>query len=815
MTTLDTIRQKISQFKFAQSNELFSGMQEIQPEIVTIPKSTPQFLPQGQQDIIGKTIKTVFPYAEKAPLYKAGKEILQGGTLAEAGKKFMEPESFTEEEMKEMAMMSAAGMGSVLENVGGKVASKVISKISPKIAPEVVKILKGGEIQIGSEHIGNIVNVEFKGNKADIGELEIFEEFRNKGFGTKVIDNLFKEHPKIKTITFQTVPESRDFWTKMGAIDEEYYHSLNKKDFYKIFSESPSIFQGLKNLSTKLLEKFRGMPEQITEQQFAEILNRTKKEGIKLADESLITKSLVKENGKINLAKTAMKVEEQLVPLTPTPVKSPRWSNIGEDFIGDGKYGEIVYQSPIKTSAGDVHFQWNSTREGKRGEAFPNYFSHIRYEDMADGKTRKILETQSDLFQKENFAREKDFKFGKQTLRTGTPEHIQVAREKIGEKAGQAVEKRTSDLQKLSTYESNDPLAQLRTFREEVKRAAKDGKDTILIPSGETAMKIEGLGVEKTWMIRGRDMHATVADLKIGREILREGSANDAWIITDVLGEGKFKAVPKSALKEFGAGGVEIKRTIKEAVESGLDETFDISGKADTSHFVYKLNEEAIPREARKMGLNVEGKVLVESSGKTRPLGEDKYTYIERSNKWLAPGEWWKIDIPKERGKMPVEAFTGLGVGAGIQGLLQKVIPSRTFTVENKQYEEPKNRNTISQRHNNPGNQVFVGQEGAMKGSKQIDHGKWTGQYYAKFKSVEEGFKSMENLIQTKIESLPETATVRDLIRVWATNASPKKIKQYADFVLEKTNSDINEILKNVDVRDLADAMARFEGFYN
>src|SRR3990167_1296644 len=168
-------------------------------------------------------------------------------------------------------------------------------------------------------------------------------------------------------------------------------------------------FKGLKGLSTKLLEKFRGMSDNITEQEFNTVLNRTRKEGLKQADEQIVQSSLVKENGMINLSKTANKVEEQLVPLTPTQVKSPRWSNVGQDFIGDGKYGEIVYQSPIKTSAGDVHFGYgyesyeeDTSEYIGRGvkESFPNYFSHVRYEDMADGKTRKILEHQSDLMQK-------------------------------------------------------------------------------------------------------------------------------------------------------------------------------------------------------------------------------------------------------------------------------------------------------------------------------------------------------------------------------------------------------------------------------
>ena len=76
-------------------------------------------------------------------------------------------------------------------------------------------------------------------------------------------------------------------------------------------------------------------------------------------------------------------------------------------------------------------------------------------------------------------------------------------------------------------------------------------------------------------------------------------------------------------------------------------ETFDISGKVDTQHFVYKLNESAIPKEARKMGLEVEGKFYVDERGNLM-RGGDPTGY---------KGEWWKIKIPKERARFPVEAF--------------------------------------------------------------------------------------------------------------------------------------------------------------
>jgi len=222
---------------------------------------------------------------------------------------------------------------------------------------------------------------------------------------------------------------------------------------------------------------------------------------------------------------------------------------------------------------------------------------------------------------------------------------------------------RNKELQKLQPYSSNNPLAQLRTFREEVKRAAKDGKDTLLIPSGETAMKIEGLGKEDEFsflpkgntLLRGGVENLNPQNMKVGMSVSKgsTGYAGDEWIITDILGEGKFKAIPKGmidsmeeqlspifgsfpddAINALAKGDKRAKALFADAVEN---ETFDISGKVDTKNFVYKLNEEAIPREARKMGLEVEGKIKVDN------------------------GEWWKINILPERAQMPVEAF---GVGA-------------------------------------------------------------------------------------------------------------------------------------------------------
>ena len=523
----------------------------------------------------------------------------------------------------------------------------------------------------------------------------------------------------------------------------------------KVSEVAPSIFKGIANLSTKLLEKFSGMPNEITQQQFNEVVNKATKEGIRKVDldlimglaqkqlnnkqflngtnfvknteiksskdiipyfqqlfenkyglkspkittvkdgiyiyggetegtgkifiglddfkenpnfydtyledahdkiiqvmENRLSSSALRVSNKINLKKLASDVEQQLVPLKATPVKSPRWSYVGQDFIGDGKYGEVVYQSPIKTSAGQIHFPEKEAYEFHTGkdlsDRFPNYFSHIRYEDVADGKTRKILETQSDLMQKEGFP--SNIQSMKQYDSLGsTPANAKDMTSKewsiLEKQRAKSSELAIKETRLLEPYSSNDPLAQLRTFREEVKRAAKDGKDTLLIPSGETAMKIEGLGESNNWFkysggearIQNR---IRPENMKVGMEVFQGGQPN-SWIITDILGDGKFKAVP-----------LDIAKKQKSHLLESDKETFDISGKVDTQHFVFKLNEEAIPKEARKMGLNVEGKFYVDERGNLM-RGGDSTGYN---------GDWWKIQIPPERAKMPVEAYGLIGV---------------------------------------------------------------------------------------------------------------------------------------------------------
>lgn len=69
-----------------------------------------------------------------------------------------------------------------------------------------------------------------------------------------------------------------------------------------------------------------------------------------------------------------------------------------------------------------------------------------------------------------------------------------------------------------------DPTAHFRMVREEIATAAKDGKTKLQFPTGETAMKVEGLGVEThNWSVRRAEQYgwhrANPDDLKIGMDI--------------------------------------------------------------------------------------------------------------------------------------------------------------------------------------------------------------------------------------------------------------------------------------------------------
>lgn len=193
---------------------------------------------------------------------------------------------------------------------------------------------------------------------------------------------------------------------------------------------------------------------------------------------------------------------------------------------------------------------------------------------------------------------------------------------------------RIQEIKKLEPYRN---VWHERVIREEVKQAAKDGKTKLQFPTGETAMKIEGLGQgpSRFYEIRpgspqGIGKAIEESELAIGKEVM---APEGAYIITDVLGDGKFKAVQKDFYDQVKGGFDPYKgsKTEKEIWDSN-SETFDISGKVDTSNPIYRFYEKTV----RKYLQNKYGAKEI-----TDPQGVS----------------WLEVDIKPEHARLPIEAF--------------------------------------------------------------------------------------------------------------------------------------------------------------
>lgn len=350
------------------------------------------------------------------------------------------------------------------------------------------------------------------------------------------------------------------------------------------------------------------------------------------------------EAGEIRLSELSDQVQGRLLPLEVN--KPPSFPNRGRDgeygqldhryesiTLSDElrgnvtNYGEKIYQSPIKNSAGDIHF--TSARN-----PIDNYFAHTRIEDMADNTTRRVIEVQSDLFQKGNL--ERQVKAG--VVDAGDSRLLDIK------------PKAQAKIDQLQPYRNT---WWERVIREEVQSAAQDGKKTLQFPTGETAMKIEGLGeINAFETVVAPSQKLTPDLLKVGKEVRNQGDFNP-WIITEVLEDGKFRAVPRETigdmeeqLSKFGSspddaiealakGDKEAKEIISNAIEN---EQFDISGKIDTENPIYKFYEKDMARFLKnKYG----AKQVTDDKGVT----------------------WMEMQVDKALADRPVEAFGGVVVG--------------------------------------------------------------------------------------------------------------------------------------------------------
>lgn len=426
-------------------------------------------------------------------------------------------------------------------------------------------------------------------------------------------------------------------------------------------------------LTTKTLQKLKGR-ETVSKQFISDLTNSG---DLKQVERDLIRKMLETEGKTVNVADFTNKVEAELLPLERTRTKNyadlditegfdaqivePRYEHVAlpDDVRGNvANYAEHIYESPIETSAGKIHF----------GNDAPNYFGHTRVEDMAgksvkktpskvmddrytmdssgnlaekSGDTRRIIEIQSDLYQKGNLFDEfnvKDLPIGGKVKFGGEDWKVVLDRsdkaflepasngaKQISDKTvwvdkadflpeNPSLTKKTpkKGYEKLNQY--NNPSAHFRMVREEIKRAADDRMEKLQFPTGETAMKVEGLGEADRFGIVGTD------DL-LGPELVETGLHVDGpggrYYISEDLGNGRFRAIEESIFDDVmeGAPNKDMEAFVDDAAENNVEhlfETFDVSGNMDKNSPIYKFYEKDLQKYLKK---NYDAQRIIDDQG--------------------------------------------------------------------------------------------------------------------------------------------------------------------------------------------------------
>lgn len=481
----------------------------------------------------------------------------------------------------------------------------------------------------------------------------------------------------------EPIPNAQGGFVKNPLVTEETAPSevKGKETTPTPSDEKKTILEPYKpsgDLTIKTLDKLKG--RSTVSKQF--ISDLTNSGDLKQAERDTIRRVLSDyPDGKdVPVKEFAEKVQGELLPLDRNGLVGTSYKNITlpSDVRGNiADYSEHVYNSPIKTSAGNVHF----SNAGPKGATADGYFAHTRIEDLAApetkrylgdiasgdksmvrgvsgkenlGDTRRVIELQSDLFQKGRL--EKEAPHGEDVY----PSNFKEA-QKLRDR-----EARREELTKLEPYRNTWFE---RVIREEIKQAAKDGKTKLQFPTGETAMKIEGLGQQNhSWTIDNGTRFGdplTAEKLEVGKEIdqgNQAGRSGHKWIITDVLGDGKFKAVSKQ-LWDGGKEGWSKNKTLEETAKGfapALKEQFDISGKVDQNNPIYKFYESTVAKYLKKFG----AKTITDAQGVT----------------------WNEIDVPKTAAKAPIQAYKNKPIFSELNG--PRISKNQAFDIIQKASKE-------------------------------------------------------------------------------------------------------------------------------
>lgn len=323
-------------------------------------------------------------------------------------------------------------------------------------------------------------------------------------------------------------------------------------------------------------------------------------------------------------------------------------------------YQENIYESPIETEAGWVHFSWQTD----------NYFWHTRIEDMENG-TRRVIEVQSDLFQKGRLEKEmtdpdrykwrwaltddewrryeiltkKDSDnsliYWDRPLTDTESNELAKLKGKIDKWTNESERLHKESKKQLNQY--NDPTAHFRMIREEVSQAVKDGVKELQFPTGETAMKIEGLGESAEWFSdvekpNGFLERLTPESVKKWMTITDQNW--EPHIVLRNFWDGTFRVIMKDLLDQF------IKDQRYEWISLSEKEAID---KFQEIWFTWEFVDLNLWKE--KYSSNPIYKFYEKEVG--RYLKNKYDAKLVTDDKWVS---WYQVDVKDSMG-WPVEAF--------------------------------------------------------------------------------------------------------------------------------------------------------------
>jgi hypothetical protein len=382
---------------------------------------------------------------------------------------------------------------------------------------------------------------------------------------------------------------------------------------------------------TALTTKFLEYAKDKTVLSRQEILDFARRPELKRGEADLLN-NLAKglPEGKFSAQEFTDSIRRDLLELKPVKVENPQYmgttiqrtKELGPEMYGNRSksasgfnYEEVVFESPIKTN-GSSHYP-NSR----------NYFAHARGDEVIESgkKIWREQEIQSDLLQKDKLENMQGVFKG-----ANDEQAIQdiLAKNPTSQVLAEAGERQRGIL-KLSPF-TNDRFGE-RIMRERIREKAQKGYDKYRLPTGETIGKIEGFESPRWFenptgeeiQMGSKLRQLTPRNLKVGM-IIGSETQGDAWVITDILGDGRFKAVPKDTISVDGR----VTESVIKDTPDALKETFDLTGRSNPQSRRYQDWGKFLKN---KFG----GKEVTDPQGNT----------------------WMEIDLKKEHGKMPVEAF--------------------------------------------------------------------------------------------------------------------------------------------------------------